>query len=327
MTKERIKKMLETKITEMLGIKYPIVQGGMAWIATAELVAAVSNAGGLGILGSIQYPTPERLREEIHKTRKLTDKPFGVNITLLPSMRELPNDGFVQVACEEKIPVVETTAGNPEKYIDILKKHNVKLIHKVGAIKHAKNAQKLGADAVAIVGFEGAGHPLMDDVSLWNIIPRAVDMLEIPVLAAGGSSDGRQLTAALALGASAIVVGTVFITAKECPAHPNFKQAMLNATECDTVLIQRSIQNQTRVFKNKNATAVLELEDRKATFEELIPLIKGEGGRRCLMDGEIDYGCITVGQGVGLIKEILSAREIIDNYVTGAQALIRRLDA
>jgi len=319
--------MLKTKITEMLGIKYPIVQGGMAWIATAELVAAVSNAGGLGILGSIMFPTPELLREEIHKTRKLTDKPFGVNITLLPSMRELPNDGFVQVVCEEGIPIVETTAGKPEKYIDTLKKANVKVMHKVGSIQHAKHAESIGADAVIIVGFEGAGHPLMDDVSLWNLIPVAVDTLKIPVLAGGGSSDGRQLAAALALGASAIVAGTIFVVSKESPAHPDFKQALLNACECDTILIQRTIQNQTRVFKNKTSMEVLAMEDRKAPFEELIPLIKGEMGRQAYMEGKTDYGCFTVGQGVGLIKEVLSVKEIIDNYVVGAQDIIKRLNA
>lgn len=317
--------MLQTRITELLGIQYPIVMGGMAWIGTAEVAAEVSNAGGLGILGSVMYPTPERLREEIQKTRKLTDKPFGVNITLLPAMRELPNDGFVQVVCEERVPVVETTAGKPEKYVEILKKANVKIMHKVGSIKHAKNAEKLGVDAVIAVGFEGAGHPMMDDVSLWNLIPGMVDTLKIPVLAAGGSSDGRQLVAALALGASAIVVGTIFMASKESPAHPNFKQAMLNACECDTVLIQRSIQNQYRVFKNKTSLEVLELEARKATFEELIPLIKGERGRKALMDGDVEYGCMTLGQGVGLIKEVRAVKEIMNNYVTGAQDIIKRL--
>ena len=178
---------------------------------------------------------------------------------------------------------------------------------------------------VIIVGFEGAGHPLMDDVSLWNLIPRAVDTLQIPVLAAGGSSDGRQLAAALALGASGIVVGTIFMASKESPAHANFKQALLSATECDTCLVQRSIQNQTRVLKSKTALELLELESRKASFEELIPLIRGERGRVALMEGDVDYGCMTVGQGVGLIKDIRSIQEIIDNFVSGAQDIIKRL--
>jgi len=311
----------------MLGIRYPVIQGGMAWIGTPEIVAAVSNAGGFGIIGSVMLPTPERLREEIQKARRLTDKPFGVNITLLPSMRELPNDGFVQVVCEEKIPAVETTGGNPEKYVSTLKQANVKILHKVGSIRHALNAERLGADAIIAVGFEGAGHPLMDDVSLWNLIPGMVDTLKIPVLAAGGSSDGRQLAAALALGAAGIVAGTIFMSSKESPAHPKFKQAMLNATECDTVLIQRSIQNQTRVIKNKAALEILDLESRKATFEELIPYIKGDRGRIVLMEGDVDNGCMTVGQGVGLIGEILSVQEIMDRFVDGYQNTVRRLGA
>ena len=318
---------LKTKMTEMLGIKYPIIQGGMAFVATAEVVAAVSNAGGLGILGSIMYPDAERLREEIHRTRRLTDKPFGVNITLLPSMRQLPNDDFIKVVCEEGIPVVETTAGNPEKYVDTLKKANVKLIHKVGSIRHALNGQSLGADAIACVGFEGAGHPLMDDVSLWNLVPGMVDALKIPVLAAGGSSDGRQLAAALALGASAIVIGTILVASKESPAHPNFKQAMLKASECDTVLVQRSIQNQTRVLKTKHALDVLALESRGCTFEELIPLIKGERGRISLMEGDVDYGCMTVGQGIGMIKEILPIQAIMERFVKRAEDVIKKLNA
>ena len=319
--------MLETRITEMLGIKYPIVQGGMAWIGTAQLVAAVSNAGGLGVLGSVMHPTAESLREEIQKTKALTDKPFGVNITLLPSMRELPNDGFVQVVRQEGVPVVETSGGRPEKYIEPLKEANVKIMHKIGSIRHARKAEKLGVDAVIAVGFEGAGHPLMDDVSLWNLIPGMVDALKIPVLAAGGTSDYRQLTAALALGASAVVAGTVFMASKESPAHPNFKRALLSACECDTVLVQRTIQNQTRVFKNKTALEVLELESRKASFKELAPLIKGERGRRALLEGDVDYGCTSVGQGVGLIREILPVQEIVNRFVAGAQELLKRLNA
>jgi nitronate monooxygenase len=234
-------------------------------------------------------------------------------------MRDLPNDGFVQVVCEEKIPIVETTAGKPDKFIEILKKAGVKVMHKVGAIQHAVKAEKLGADAVFMVGFEGAGHPLTDNVSLWNLIPRAVDELNIPVLAAGGSSDGRQLAAALSLGASGIVIGTVLLTSKECVAHPKFKEALLKASELDTVLIQRTIHNQTRVFKNKTSLEVAELEDRHAAFEELIPFIKGARGQKVLMEGEIDEGCITVGQGIGLIKEVRSIKEIIDNFVAGAE--------
>ncbi len=317
--------MLKTRVTEMLGIEVPIIQGGMAWLGLAELVSAVSNAGGLGIIGSVTFPAPEELRDEIRRTRKLTDKPFGVNITLLPAMRQLPNDGFVQVVVEEGVPVVETTAGRPEKYVDILKRANVKVMHKVGSVKHAKNAEKIGCDAVIAVGFEGGGHPLMDDVSLWNLVPRMVDAVAIPVIAAGGTTVYRQLVAALALGAEAVLMGTVFMASKESAAHPKFKQALINATECDTVLIQRSIKNQTRVLRNRTAEEVLNMESRGASLEELMPMIGGQRGKKALMLGEVDEGTMTCGQGVGLIKKELTVKEVIDGMVQGAEALLNRL--
>ena len=319
--------MLKTRITEMLKIEYPIIQGGMGWLGLAELVAAVSNAGGLGILGSATLPTPEDLRKEIRKTKKLTDKPFGVNITMLPALRELPNDGFVQVVCEEGVSVVETSAGRPEKFIDTLKKANVKIMHKVGSVRHARNAEKIGCDAVIAVGFEGAGHPLADDITLWNLVPRMVDAVGIPVIAAGATTDYRQLTAALALGAEAVLMGTVFVATKECIAHPNLKQMLLDATECDTVMIQRTIENQTRVIKNKAAMQVVEMEARKAPFEELITVIAGERGRKAMLEGDVDYGPVTCGQGVGLIKDIPTVKEVVDRMVAGAKVLLRRLSA
>ena len=318
--------MLTTRITEMLGIRHPIIQGGMAWLGIAELVAAVSNAGGLGIIGSVTFPTPEDLREEIRKTKKLTDKPFGVNITMLPAMRELPNDGYVQVLCEEGVAVVETSAGRPEKYIDTLKKAGVKIMHKVGTVRHARNAEKIGCDAVIAVGFEGAGHPMPDDVTHWNLIPRMADAVKIPVIAAGGTTDGRQLLAALSLGAEAVVLGTVFVATRESAAHPNFKQALVDANEYDTIIIQRTIENQTRVLKNKAALEVVEMEARKATLEELLTVISGERGKRAMMDGEIEVGTMTVGQGVGLIKGIPTVKEVVDNLVNGAEDILKRLN-
>ena len=318
--------MIKTRITEMLGIRHPIIQGGMAWLGIAELVAAVSNAGGLGIIGSVTFPTPEELREEIRRTRKLTDKPFGVNITMLPAMRELPNEGYVQVVCEEGVPVVETSAGRPEKYIDTLKKAGVKIMHKVGTVRHARNAEKIGCDAVIAVGFEGAGHPMPDDITLWNLIPRMADAVKIPVIAAGGTTDGRQLMAALSLGAEAVILGTVFVATKESAAHPNFKQALVDANEYDTVMIQRTIENQTRVLKNKAAMQVVEMEARGASLEELLTVISGERGKKAMLDGEVDYGTMTVGQGVGLIKSIPTVKEVVDGLVDGAEALLKRIN-
>ena len=315
--------MLKTRITEMLGIQYPIIQGGMAWLGVAELVAAVSNAGGLGVIGSVSFATPEELRSEIRKTRELTDKPFGVNITMLPAVRELPNDGHVQVAVEEGVPVIETSGRRPDDYVDILKKANIKLIHKVGSVRHARSAERIGCDAVTAVGFEGAGFPLMDDITLWNLVPCMADAVAIPVIAAGGTTDPRQLVAALALGAEAVSMGTRFMVTKESLAHSNIKEALVNAVETDTLMIQRSIKNQTRVLKNEAAAQVLEMEGRGASLEELLTVISGQRGRNALMEGHVDYGTLTCGQGVGLIQSAPTVAEVIESMVKGAESLIR----
>ncbi|MDY6916438.1 MAG: nitronate monooxygenase [Chloroflexota bacterium] len=317
--------MLKTRITEMLGIQYPIVQGGMAWLAVAELVSAVSNAGGLGIIGSVSFSTPEELRQEIRKTRELTDKPFAVNITMLPAMREIPNDGFVQIAIEEGVKIFETSGSPPTDYIDAFKQAGAKVMHKVGRVRHARSAERMGCDAVIAVGFEGAGHPLMDDITLWNLIPRMADAVSIPVLAAGGSSDARQLVAALALGADAVFMGTRFMVTQESVAHPDFKQALVNATEMDTCMIQRSIQNQTRVLKNKAAEQVLAMELRGTTLEELVPFISGQRGRSALLTGHVNAGTMTCGQGVGLIHSIPTVKEVIEDMVNGAEALLQQM--
>lgn len=317
--------MLKTRLTELLGIEYPIIQGGMAWLGIAELVSAVSNAGGLGIIGSVTFPKPEELRNEIRKTRKLTDKPFGVNITMLPAMRILPTDGYVQVVVEERIPVVETSGASPEQYMDTFKKANIKVIHKVGVVRHARTAERIGCDAVFALGFEGAGHPMMDDITLWNLIPRMVDAVTIPVIAAGGISDPRQIVAALALGAEGVMMGTRFMVTRESVAHENIKQALINATEADTVIIQRSIENQTRVFRNKAAEQVVEMEARGASLEELMTVISGERGRNALMTGDVDGGATTCGQGVGLIHDAPTIKEVIDGLVTEAEALITKM--
>jgi len=317
--------MLKTRVTEMLGIQYPIIQGGMAWLGVAELVAAVSNAGGLGIIGSVTFQTAEELRNEIRKTRKLTDKPFGVNITMLPAMRILPTDDYVRVVAEEGIPVVETSGSSPDQYMDVLKRANVKVIHKVGAVRHARTAERIGCDAVIALGFEAAGHPLMDDVTLWNLVPRMVDTVNIPVIAAGGISSPRQVVAALALGAEGVMMGTRFMVTRESLAHHNIKQALVDANETDTVMIQRSIRNQTRVFRNKAAEQVLEMESRGASLEELLTVIAGERGRNALMTGDVDGGTTTCGQGIGLIQSVPTVAQVIDSIVTGAEALLKAM--
>jgi len=317
--------MFKTRVTEMLGIEHPIIMGGMGTIGNAELVAAVSNAGGLGILGSITYTTGEELRQEIRRTRALTNKPFGVNITRLPAVHECPWQEFVKVVVEEGVPVLESSGSSPEPFIDRLKKANVKVIQKVGAVRHARSAERLGCDAIFTLGFEGAGHPTMEDVTMLNLLPRMVDSVKIPVIACGGIADHRQFLAALAMGAEGVMMGTRFMLTKESLAHPNIKKVMVEAKETDTVVIQRSIGTQTRVLKNKPAEKVLEMETRGASLEELLTVISGRLGRGAMLTGDVDGGVIASGQGVGLMNEVLTVKEVIDNMINGAAAVLKNM--
>jgi len=317
--------MFKTKVTEMLGIEYPIIQGGMAWVGRAELVAAVSNTGGLGIIGSITFDSAEGLRKEIHKTRRMTDKPFGVNITAYPAARPIPNDEFVEVVLEEGVPVVETSGRRPDQYMERFKKGNVKVIHKVGAVRHALSAQRIGCDAVLALGFEAAGHTLMDDVTLFNLVPRMVDSLTIPVIAAGGMADARSFVAALALGAEGIMMGTRFIATRECPAPQSIKEALVEARETDTVIILRSLANQDRVLNGKVAERVLEMERRGASLEELLTVIGGGTSKTAITQGDLSIGTMDCGQGVGLIHDIPTVKEVIDGIMDGAMAIQERL--
>ena len=315
--------MFKTRVTEMLGIEHPIIMGGMAWLGRAELVAAVSNAGGLGVIGSVTFTTGEELRQEIHKTRTLTDKPFGVNITRLPAVHESPWEEFVNVVVEERVSMVETSGSSPESFIERLKKANVKVIQKVGAVRHARSAERMGCDAVFTLGFEGAGHPMMEDVTMLNLLPRMVDAVKIPVIACGGIADHRQFLAALAMGAEGVMMGTRFMLTKESLAHSNTKKAMVEAKETDTVVIQRSIGTQTRALRNKQAEKVLEMEERRASLEELLPVISGKLGQNAMLGGDTDSGVLMCGQGIGLINETLTVKEVIDNMMNGAAALLK----
>lgn len=319
--------MFRTRITEMFGIDYPILQGGMQWLARAELVSAVSNAGGLGFLTAVSCSTAEELRQEIRRTRDMTDKPFGVNVSMLPVM--VPGDltsSYIDVVCEEGIPVMETAGRNPEPFVAQLKSAGVKLIHKVPAVRFAKKAEAIGADAVTIVGFECGGHPGMDDVTSLIVTPKTAKSLGIPVIAAGGFCDGRGLIAALALGAEAILMGTRFMASKESPMHENFKEWMVAAQETDTMVVERSIRNAARVIRNDAAKTVERMEAEGATLEELLPIISGRAGREAYLSGDVDCGTIACGQAVGLIHEIRSCKEIIDEIVTEAEAVLARLN-
>jgi NAD(P)H-dependent flavin oxidoreductase YrpB (nitropropane dioxygenase family) len=288
--------MFKTRITELFGIKYPIIQGGMMWISRAELVAAVSNAGGLGILTAFTFPTPEELAAEIKKTRVLTDKPFEVNITLLPTLRPVDIDGYLNTVIDSGIKIVETAGRSPEPYMERLRAAGMKVIHKCTSVRFARTAQQIGCDAVSIDGFECAGHPGEEDVTSLVLIPLTVDAVEIPVIASGGFGDGRGLVAALALGAEAVNMGTRFLATKEAPGHAQVKELLITASERDTVLLLRSFRNTMRALRNPTAEKVLELEKQDADIHQLELLISGSAGLKLLESGDVDNGLLNVGR-------------------------------
>ncbi len=318
--------MLKTRITQMFGIKYPIIQGAMMWLSRAEMVAAVSNAGGLGIMASLTFPTVSELREEIRKVKSLTDKPFAVNITLLPTLRPRSLEEYIAAAIEEGVSIIETAGRNPRQYMRQLKGGGVKIMHKVASVKAALTAEHVGVDAVTIVGFEEGGNPGMDDVTTLVLVPRTVDKLSIPVIAGGGFGDGRGLMAALSLGAEGVLMGTRFMLSQECPLHPGIKQRLLEASEKDTLMIMRSINNPERVVATGFARSILEMEKRGTTLEELLPMIDGLRQKQALDKGEPDQAMIPCGQVVGLIDDLPTIKEIIDGIIKEARAIGKRLN-
>jgi NAD(P)H-dependent flavin oxidoreductase YrpB (nitropropane dioxygenase family) len=317
--------MFQTRITEMFGIKYPIIQGALLWLSRAELVAAVSNAGGLGTLSALTFPTAEELREEIKKTKSLTDKPFAVNITLLPTIRAVDYQRHIDTALNEGVKIIEMAGRSPQPYMKQLKEAKVKVIHKVARVKDARAVERLGVDAVTIVGFEAAGHPGMDEVTSLVLVPITVDTVKIPVIAGGGIGDGRGFAAALALGAEGVLMGTRFMASKECPINPKIAQWMVNARETDTLLIERSIKNTARVMKTDFSQMVLELEEKGATLEELLPFIGGDRSKESYTSGDVNDSVIACGQVVGLIDELPSVKEIIDGIISEARIITERL--
>jgi nitronate monooxygenase len=319
--------MFKTRITEMLGIEYPIIQGGMQWLSRAELASAVSEAGGLGLITAATFPDPEELRDEIQKAKSMTKKPFGVNISMLPALMEGDiTKRYVEVVVDEKIPVVETSGRNPEPLVPALKEGGVKIFHKVPAVRFARKAATVGADAVTIVGFECGGHPGMDDVTSMILIPKAAESLDIPVIAGGGIADARGLMAALSLGAEAVVMGTRFLATKECPAHANFKEWLVEAQETDTMMIERSIRNAVRVIRNETAEKVLEMEEKGATLDELLVHISGSAGKAAWTSGDLENATIACGQNVGLIHEVKTVKEVIDEIIGGAREIATKLN-
>lgn len=298
----------------------------MQWLARAELASAVANAGGLGIIAAGSFATADELRQEIRKTKSLTDKPFAVNFTLMPTRRPIVWEEYINVALEEGVSIIETSGRSPEPYLEWLRAAKVKHLHKVARIKDALTAERLGVDAVTIVGCEEGGHPGMDDVTSMVLIPKAVDSLKIPVMAGGGFADGRGLVAALALGAEGIVMGTRFMASRECPLHPKIKELLLQTRETDTMMVERSIRNTARVIRTDFAQKVLEMEEKGATLEELFPMLDGNRARRSYTSGDTNDSIIYCGQAVGLIDEILSVKEIIDRIISQAREVTRGLE-
>lgn len=316
---------LKTRFTELVGIDYPIVQGGMMWVGRAELAAAVSNAGGLGILTALTQPSPDALRAEIERCRKLTDKPFAVNLTILPSVNPPPYAEYRKAIIDSGVKIVETAGHNPREHVEDFKAHGIKVVHKCTAVRHALSAERMGVDAISIDGFECAGHPGEDDIPGLVPIPAAADKVKIPMLASGGFGDGRGLVAALALGADGINMGTRFCATVEAPIHDNVKQLLVRNDERATNLIFRSLKNTARVGKNSVSDQVVEILRRpEAKFEDVAHLVKGAQNRVALETGDVDAGLIWAGQVQGLIHDIPSCAELIQRIVREAVAIIQR---
>ena len=315
---------MKTRITELLGIRYPIVQGGMMWVGRAELAAAVSNAGALGTLTALTQPTPEALRDEIARVRSMTEHPFGVNLTILPTIKPVPYDEYVQAIIESGVKIVETAGRNPEPYMPAFKAAGVKVIHKCTSVRHALKAEAVGCDAVSVDGFECAGHPGEDDVPNLILLPAAASKLRIPMLASGGIADARGLVAALALGADGINMGTRFMATREAPIHENVKRRLVEHDERNTALIFRTLNNTSRIFKNAIAEQVLALEQQNGTtFADLKPLVSGERGKRVYETGDTEDGTFPAGLAIGLIEDIPSCAELVSRMVAQARALIQ----
>jgi len=315
---------IRTRFTEMFGVEHPIAQGGMQWVGTAQLVSAVANAGALGFITALTQPTPEALAKEIARTREMTDKPFGVNLTILPAIKPPPYAEYRAAIIESGIKIVETAGYKPQEHVDDFKQHGIKIIHKCTAVRHALSAERMGVDAISIDGFECAGHPGEDDIPGLILIPVAADRVKIPMLASGGFGDARGLVAALALGADGINMGTRFCATQEAPIHDNFKQQMVANDERGTDLIFRTLHNTARVAKNAISQQVVEIERAGgAKFEDVKDLVAGVRGREALQTGDTDAGIWSAGMIQGLIHDVPTVHDLIDRIVSEAEDIIR----
>jgi len=317
---------VKTAITQLFGIQHPIIQGGMHYVGFAELAAAVSNAGGLGIITGLTQKTPERLAKEIARCRDMTNKPFGVNLTFLPSFSAPPYPEYIAAIREGGVKVVETAGRSPEQYMPALKAAGIKVIHKCTSVRHSLKAEKIGCDAVSVDGFECGGHPGEDDIPNMILLPRAADELKVPFVASGGMADARSLVAALAMGAAGMNMGTRFIATKEAPVHPNVKKALVEATELDTRLVMRALRNTERVLKNKGVDDLLEIEREKGAtlrIEDIHDQVAGVYPK-VMVDGDMDAGAWSCGMVVGLINDIPTVKELVDRIMAEAERIIRQ---
>lgn len=320
---------MKTRITELLGIQYPIVEGGMQWVGRAPLAAAVSNAGALGMVTARTQPSPDALRREIERTRELTNKPFGVNLTLSLTANDVNYDDWIDAIIESDVSIVETAGNNPQPVIARLKEHGIKVIHKCTAVRHALSAERHGADVISIDGFEAGGHCGEDDIPALIMIPALGKVLKIPFIASGGIADGRSMAAALTLGADGVNMGTRFMLTRESPVHDNIKQAMLSATEHDTLLIKRTLKRTGRFFRNAVSKEIVALERRPggATYEDLQHLLSGSRGLACVESGDVDGGILCASQVIGLVDDIPTCAELISRMVVECrQGLQQALD-
>ena len=317
---------MKTAITEMFGIRHPIIQGGMHYVGFAELASAVSNAGGLGIITGLTQKTPELLAREIARCRDMTDQPFGVNLTFLPALKAPPYPEYIAAIVEGGVRIVETAGRSPEQYLPPLKGAGIKIIHKCTSVRHSLKAERIGCDAVSVDGFECGGHPGEDDVPNFILLPRAADELKIPFVSSGGMADGRSLVAALALGAAGMNMGTRFIATKEAPVHEHVKQAIVAASELDTRLIMRALRNTERVLKNAAVDRIVATERDKGaalTFADIEEQVAGVYPR-IMLEGEMDAGAFSCGMVAGLIHDIPTVAELIGRIMTEAEHLIRQ---
>jgi len=317
---------MKTRVTELLGTKYPIIQGGMQWVGRAELASAVSNAGGLGILTGLTQPTPQDLANEIKRCREMTDKPFGVNMTIFPTIKPPPYEEYIDAIIQGGVKIVETAGNKAIDYFPKLKGAGIKIVHKCVAVRHALAAERLGVDAISIDGFECAGHPGEEDIPGLVLIPAAVAKLKVPVIASGGIADGRGMAAAFALGAEGVNMGTRFFVTQEAPVHENIKKAMVAASERDTNIIFRTLHNSARVYKNKISDEVVATERRPGgcEFADIQPLVAGVRGRAALETGQADDGIVTAGMVIGLIDDIPTCAVLLERMVAECKANLKR---